>query len=432
MSSIVSLAKRRGFVFQNSEIYGGLGSVWDYGPIGAELKRNVRNAWWQHFVSGMDNVVGLESAILMHSDVWKASGHIGSFSDLLTECPKCNTRYKADDLKDDKCAKCSTVLGAPREFNLMFESHIGPLRDDAARIYLRPETAQGIFVNFGNVTQTSRMRVPFGIGQIGKAFRNEITPGNFTFRTREFEQMELEFFCHPKESEQWYKHWIQTSMDWFQQIGIRAENLRERVHKSDELPHYALGSTDIEYQFPWGWGELESIANRSDHDLKSHSELAGKDLSYIDPTTNERFIPHIVEPSMGADRTALALLIDAYAEEQINDDTRVVLRFHPSIAPFKVAVLPLSRKEPLVKLAKKVYDIIRPVHTCQYDDTQSIGRRYRRQDEIGTYLCVTVDFESVESDNAVTIRNRDTTEQTRVAIPNLLRALEDSLKDKQG
>ena len=436
LDTLVSLAKRRGFVFPSSEIYGGLSSVWDYGPVGVELKRNVKDAWWKSMVRERDDVVGMDASILMHPDIWVASGHVDSFSDPLVECESCHKRFRQDQLADNVCPECGGEFGEPRQFNLMFKTFIGPVEDDTSTVYLRPETAQAIFVNFENVQTTSRKKIPFGIAQIGKSFRNEITPGNFTFRTREFEQMELEFFCEPGTDEEWYEYWMNFSIDWFKGHGIRNEKLALRKHEKDELPHYSKASSDVEYEFPWGWGELETISNRTDFDLKAHTTKSGKDISYFDDQQKKRFVPYIVEPSMGADRSALAFLADAYDEEGEGKEKRSVLRFHPDIAPFQLAVLPLSRNEKLVPTARRVYDILRPHFNTQYDDSQSIGRRYRRQDEIGTPLCVTVDFDTVEDDDAVTIRNRDSMEQIRVGIDNLETAIREQLntmrKDCQG
>lgn len=431
LDTIVSLAKRRGFVFQSSEIYGGLSSVWDYGPVGAELKRNVKDAWWKSMVRERDDVVGIEASILMHPDVWVASGHLDNFTDPLVECKDCNKRFRQDQLEDEVCPNCGGAFGEPRQFNLMFKTFMGPVEDDAATVYLRPETAQAMFVNFENVQTTSRKKIPFGIAQIGKSFRNEITPGNFTFRTREFEQMEMEFFCEPGTDDKWHEYWMNFSMEWFKKYGIRGDKLLLRVHEADELPHYSKASADIEYKFPWGWGELETISNRTDFDLKAHSAKSGKDLSYFDDQKKERYVPFVVEPAMGADRSALAFLLDAYDEEGEGKEMRVVLRFHPDIAPFQVAVLPLSKKDTLNSTAQRVHDLLRPHFNTQYDDTQSIGRRYRRQDEIGTPLCVTVDFDTLD-DDAVTIRNRDTMEQVRVPIENLEAAIRNQLNEMRA
>ncbi|MDA1279494.1 MAG: glycine--tRNA ligase [Chloroflexi bacterium] len=428
LDTLVSLAKRRGFVFQSSEIYGGLSSVWDYGPVGVELKRNVKDVWWKSMVRERDDVVGIDASILMHPDVWVASGHLESFTDPLVECQDCHRRYREDQIGAEACPNCEGTLSEPRQFNMMLKTFLGPVEDAAATVYLRPETAQAMFVNFENVQTTSRKKIPFGIAQIGKSFRNEITPGNFTFRTREFEQMEMEYFCEPGTDDEWHKYWVNFSMDWFKAYGIRGEKLTLRHHEPDELPHYSKASADIEYEFPWGWGELETISNRTDYDLKAHAQKSGKDLSYFDDQQAKRYVPFVVEPAMGADRSALAFLADAYDEEGEGKEQRVVLRFHPDIAPFQVAVLPLSRNDKLVPTARRVYDVLRSQFNTQYDDSQSIGRRYRRQDEIGTPVCVTVDFETVEEDDAVTIRNRDSMEQVRVPIENLDTAIRDQLK----
>jgi glycyl-tRNA synthetase len=418
MEKLVSLCKRRGFIFQSSEIYGGLGSCWDYGPVGVELKRNVKNAWWRTIVEQRADVVGLDCSIMMHPTVWKASGHVDSFSDPLVECKSCNQRWRADHLETDTCPACGGELGEPRRFNLMFKTFMGPVEEEAAVVFLRPETAQGIFVNFENVVTTSRKRLPLGIAQIGKSFRNEITPGNFTFRTREFEQMEMEFFVKPGTDEEWYSYWASERFNWYVGLGIRQENLRLREHEKDELAHYAKACVDIEYRFPIGWSELEGIANRKDYDLTQHSSWSGKDLSYFDSQANERYMPYVIEPSAGADRSVLAFLVDAYTEEEVEGATRVVLKLHPSLAPVKVAVLPLSRNERLGPLAREIHARLSRVLVTEYDDTQSIGRRYRRQDEIGTPFCVTVDFDSLE-DNQVTIRDRDTLAQIRLPVDNL-------------
>ncbi|MDP3062403.1 MAG: glycine--tRNA ligase [Chloroflexota bacterium] len=429
MEKIVSLCKRRGFVFQSSEIYGGLGSTWDYGPLGVELKNNVKQAWWRAVVYGRDDVVGLDSAILMHPRVWEASGHVENFTDPLVECKTCHQRFRADQLSGDKCPNCGGELTEPRMFNLMLKTFLGPAEDTAHQVYMRPETAQGIFVNFQNVLTVTRKRLPLGIAQIGKSFRNEITPGNFIFRTREFEQMECEFFVKPGADEEWHQRWVQERFAWYKRLGIREENLRLRQHAKDELAHYAKACSDVEYHFPWGWAELEGIANRTDFDLKRHAQFSGKDLSYYDDETKERFYPYVIEPSGGVDRTALAFLVDAYDEEPDPGakETRTVLRFHRDIAPVKVAILPLSRNERLVPTAREVYALVRPHFPTMYDDAQSIGRRYRRQDEIGTPFCVTIDFESLE-DKQVTIRDRDSMKQVRVPIAELVAALRDKLE----
>ena len=424
MDKILSLSKRRGFVFQSSEVYGGLGSTWDYGPLGVELKRNVKEAWWRAVVVERDDVVGLDAAILMHPRVWEASGHVENFSDPLVECRQCHRRFREDQLDANRCPECNGELTEPRRFNLMFRTFMGPVEDSGNEIFLRPETAQGIFVNFQNVQTATRKKLPFGIGQIGKAFRNEITPGNFTFRTREFEQMEVEFFVEPGSDDDWLQRWVQDRFNWYVGYGIRAENLRLREHAVDELAHYAKATYDIEYRFPWGWGELEGIANRADFDLRRHTEFSGQDLSYFDDATRERYLPYVIEPSGGVDRATLAFWLDSYDEEPDGSDTRTVLRLHRALAPVTVAVLPLSRNERLAPTARGVYDLVRRRFACQFDDAQSIGRRYRRQDEIGTPYCVTVDFDTID-DQAVTIRDRDTMAQQRVPVSRLLEVLYD-------
>ena len=427
MEKIVSLAKRRGFIFPSSEIYGGLNSCWDYGPLGVELKNNVKRAWWKINVQERDDLVGLDAGILMHPRVWEASGHLEGFTDPLVDCKNCKQRFRADHLTTERCPECGGELTEARNFNLMFKTYLGPVEENAAIVYLRPETAQGIFVNFQNVLTTTRKKIPFGIAQIGKSFRNEITPGNFTFRTREFEQMEIEYFVKPGTDEEIHKQWIEDRFKWYIDLGITPERLRLRPHDPDELAHYAKGCSDIEYYFPMGWSELEGIANRTDFDLKRHSEYSGDKLEVFDQETNEHYIPYVIEPSAGADRATLAFLLDAYTEEPDKDETRVVLRLHPALSPYKVGVLPLSRKEPLTKLAKEVTAKLRRYWMTDYDDAKSIGRRYRRQDEIGTPYCVTVDFDSLE-DQAVTIRDRDTMEQTRVPIAELVTVLREKLR----
>ena len=430
MEDIVSLCKRRGFVFQSSEIYGGFASTWDYGPLGVELKRNVKEAWWQSVVRERDDMVGLDSAILMHPRIWEASGHVATFNDPLVDCKACKSRFRADHV--DLSAPCPSC-GAKdswteaRQFNLMFKTSVGPVdKEDGSNIaYLRPETAQGIFVNFLNVQTTSRKKLPFGIAQIGKAFRNEITPGNFTFRTREFEQMEIEYFCRPEEAPRVHQEWIQSRYEWYLSLGLKKENLSLRPHDKDELAHYAqsaesTGTTDIEYQFPFmdAPSELEGIANRADFDLSQHAKFSGQKISYFDPATNEHVVPYVIEPSAGADRATLAFLVDAYHEEEVKPgDMRTVLKFHPKLSPIKVAVLPLAKnKPPLVEVAKKLKADLAKKMMAQYDDTGAIGKLYRRQDEIGTPFCVTVDFETIEKDNAVTVRDRDTMVQERVSL----------------
>lgn len=426
MEKIVSLAKRRGFVFPSSEIYGGLNSCWDYGPLGVELKNNVKQAWWRSIVQERDDVVGLDASILMHPKVWEASGHLENFSDPLVDCKSCKQRFRADQVTGDRCPRCGGELTEARQFNLMFKTFLGPVEEEAAVVYLRPETAQGIFVNFQNVLNTTRMKIPFGVAQIGKSFRNEITPGNFTFRTREFEQMEVEYFVKPGTDEEWYRHWVETRFRWYLELGINPARLRIREHGPEELAHYARACADIEYFFPMGWAEIEGIANRTDYDLRRHSQFSGERLEYFDETTREHYIPYVIEPSAGADRAALAFLLDAYAEEPDKDEIRVVLKLHPRLAPIKVAVLPLSKKEELTSYAKKVWQDLRRHWMTDYDESKSIGRRYRRQDEIGTPYCVTIDFQTLE-DHAVTIRDRDTMAQVRVSVSQLEAALRERL-----
>ena len=423
MEKVVNLCKRRGFVFPGSEIYGGLGSSLDYGPLGTELKRNVKDAWWAAVVTRRDDVVGLDAAIIMHPRVWEASGHVEGFTDPLVDCKSCKQRFRADRLEGARCPECGGELTAPRRFNLMFKTHVGPVEDTAHLAYLRPETAQGIFVNFRSVLETSRMKVPFGIAQIGKSFRNEITPGNFLFRTREFEQMELEFFVRPGEDERWYGYWCDERFRWYTDLGLHRERLRLRAHGADELAHYAKGCADIEYQFPFGWSELEGVANRTDFDLRRHAEHSGKDLSYFDEERRERYLPYVIEPSAGADRSALAFLVDAFDEDEVEGESRVVLRLHPRLAPYKAAVFPLLRKEGQPERARRIYEALRHRFPADYDQAGSIGRRYRRQDEIGTPFGITVDHETLR-DGTVTLRDRDSTAQVRVAEDRLVDELE--------
>jgi glycyl-tRNA synthetase len=417
LEKIMSLCKRRGFVFQSSEIYGGLASTWDYGPLGVELKRNVKDHWWQSMVRERDDMVGLDASILMHPDTWKASGHLESFTDPLVECKSCNRRYREDHLETSACPEpnCGGELSEPRMFHLMFKTYMGPIEEDASIVYLRPETAQGIFVNFNNVVNSSRKKLPFGIAQIGKAFRNEITTGNFIFRTREFEMMEIEYFVMPGQDEEIHSKWIDDCLEWYKAIGLKPDKLRVREHDSNELSHYAKSTYDIEYDFPWGWGEIQGIANRTDYDLKSHMNMSGEKLTYYDENSGSHVTPYVIEPSLGVDRAVMALIVDSYTEEETTNkngksEIRVLLKLNPSISPIKVAVLPLSRNEKLNPLSRSIYDILRKSTlingNVQFDDAQSIGRRYRRQDEIGTPLCVTVDFDSLD-DQMVTIRERD-------------------------
>ena len=509
LDKLASLCKRRGFIFQSSEIYGGLASTWDYGPLGAELKRNVKDSWWRSMVLERDDMVGLDSAIIMHPEVWKASGHVESFTDPLVECVVCHRRWREDQLPsvvpaeagthspapdppvvpaeagthspgasptvvpaeagthspgagpslvpaeagthspgtsptvvpaeagthsptpDPVCPECEGKLTPPRMFNLMFETHMGPVRSDENTVHLRPETAQGIFVNFANVVTATRRRPPFGIAQIGKAFRNEITTGNFIYRTREFEMMEIEFFVPPGEDEEWHERWIEESVRWYASLGVDESRLRIRPHDPDELSHYSKATSDIEYRFPWGWGEIQGTANRTDYDLRAHAAASGESLSYFDDALGDHVVPYVIEPSFGVDRAMMTFLVEAYVEEEAvsakgKPEKRVVLKLHPALAPVKVAVLPLSRNERLTPTAREVYDIVRRSGAAgglvQFDDAQSIGRRYRRQDEIGTPLCVTVDFDTLD-DQAVTIRDRDTMQQQRVAVSGLVEQL---------
>ena len=418
MEKLVSLTKRRGYVFQSSEIYGGAGSVWDYGPLGVELKRNLKDLWWSEMVHRRDDIEGLDAAILMHPRVWEASGHVEGFTDPLVECTSCHRRFRADspDIAGGQCPVCGATgsFTEPRMFNLMFRTFMGPVEDAASVVYLRPETAQGIYVNFLNVQGTARQKIPFGIAQIGKAFRNEITPGNFIFRTREFEQAEMQFFVKGGEDEAWFERWKEERLAWHLSLGIRNEKLRFHEHGPDELAHYAKKAFDVEYEFPFGWKEFEGIHNRTDFDLSRHQEYSGKRLEYIDPVSNERYVPYVIETSMGIDRCMLVLLADAYREEQVEGEERVLLALHPRLAPVKVAVFPLVKKDGLPELAAKLSEGLRRAGVPSfYDESGSIGRRYRRQDEAGTPWCVTVDGQTME-DQTVTVRDRDTLEQVRV------------------
>ena len=455
MDELVALAKNRGFIFPGSDIYGGLANSWDYGPYGIALKNNIKKAWWQKFIQESPYNVGIDAAILMNPRVWEASGHLSNFNDPLIDCKNCKTRHRADQLIEawwntEAGASANEAADRPlldamsneelvayikenniicpncekhdftdvRQFNLMFKTFQGVTEDSKSEIYLRPETAQGIFVNFNNVQRSSRKKIPFGIGQIGKSFRNEITPGNFIFRTREFEQMELEFFCEPGTDDEWFEYWKAYCFNFLLQIGVTEENLRMRDHDTKELSHYSKGTTDIEYKFPFNWGELWGIANRTDYDLTQHMEHSSQDMNYFDPEKNEKYVPYVVEPSVGVDRLLLAVYADAYVEEELEGgDSRNVLRFHPAIAPVKIAILPLSKK--LTAEAEKLHELLSPHFAVELDERQSIGKRYRRQDEIGTPYCVTIDFDSLE-DNAVTIRHRDTMEQVRIPIAELL------------
>jgi glycyl-tRNA synthetase len=420
MNRLVSLCKRRGFVFQSSEIYGGVGAVYDYGPLGVELKRNVRQAWWEEMVQRRENIEGLEAGIIMHPAVWEASGHVEGFTDPLVECRNCHRRFLADELAGDQCPACGVTgqLMEPRQFNLMFRTFMGSVEDEGSVAYLRPETAQGSYVNFRNVKESARQKIPFGIAQIGKAFRNEITPGNFIFRTREFEQMEMQFFVEPGTDDEWFDTWLERRMAWVQSLGIRPERLRFHEHGPDELAHYAKKAIDIEYHFPFGWKEFEGIHNRTDFDLRAHQEKSGKKLEYVEAASNKRFLPYVIETAAGLDRTVLVLLADAYAEETVNDEERVVLRLSPALAPIKVAIFPLMKKEGMPEMARQIHADLQGRFPVFYDQAGSIGKRYRRQDEAGTPFCVTVDHDSLE-DHSITVRDRDTLEQDRIAADQL-------------
>ncbi|GBD20742.1 Glycine--tRNA ligase [bacterium HR28] len=456
LETIVSLAKRRGFVYPGSEIYGGLANTWDFGPLGAELKRNIKNAWWEFFIQRREDMLGLDGGILLHPRVWEASGHVEEFNDPLVDCRRCKSRFRADTLIEEKlersteglsiedmtriiqesnlaCPVCGARDWTPvRKFNLMFRTFIGPVEEQSTLVYLRPETAQAIFINFKQVVQTSRVKIPFGIGQVGKAFRNEITPGNFIFRLLEFEQMEIEYFIRPETWEEYFDHWLNEMARFLRWIGFKPDRLRTREHGPQELSHYSKKTIDFEYLFPFGWKELCGLAYRTDYDLRRHQEYSGEDLTYFDQERNERFIPHVIEPTMGVERLLLALLCDAYDEEPAvdvngNPYTRVVLRFNPRIAPYKAAVLPLMRKPELVEVAREVARELRQHFRIEYDETQSIGRRYRRQDEIGTPYCITIDYQTLD-DRTVTIRDRDTMQQVRVPIDRLIEELEERLQ----
>ena len=455
MDKLTALCKVRGYIFAGSEIYGGLANTWDYGPLGVEFKNNIKKAWWKKFVQESRTNVGLDSSILMNRQVWVASGHVGNFNDPLMDCKACKARFRADQLIEDFASKQGEPVRADgwsneelesyineraipcpicgkhdftgiRKFNMMFKTHQGVTEDSAAEIYLRPETAQGIFVNFKNIVRSTRRKLPMGVCQIGKSFRNEITPGNFIFRTREFEQMEMEFFCKPGEDMQWFEYWRGFCRDWLLSLGIKEDNLRLRDHKAEELSHYSTATTDFEFQFPFGWGELWGIADRTDFDLKAHETTSGESMEYIDPITNERFIPYVVEPSVGVERLALSFLCNAYEEQELENDSRVVLHLHPALAPYKAAVLPLQKNK-LGEQALAVYEDLSRRFMVDYDETGSIGKRYRRQDEIGTPLCVTVDFETEET-GSVTVRDRDTMLQERVPLSELVSYIEGKLR----
>ncbi len=436
MDKIVSLCKRRGFVFQSSEIYGGISSSYDYGHYGVLLKNNVKAQWWRSMLQERDDVVGLDSAIIQHPATWKASGHLAGFTDPMVDCRTCKLRFRADKLEEAHCGRKPSKrpgetpdcdLTEARDFNLMFETTVGPVKEEGSTVYLRPETAQGIFLNFKNYLQFSRKKPPFGIAQIGKSFRNEITPGNFIFRTREFEQMEMEFFVPPGEAEQWFEHWLKERYDWYVRLGLREDHLRLRAHDTDELSHYSSATSDLEYLYPIGWQELEGIANRGNFDLTQHAEHSGQKLEYVDTASGERYVPHVIEPAAGADRAMLAFLADAYDEDEIEGETRTVLRLHPKLAPVKVAILPLVRKDGQPELARTIHRELRELMQAEYDEGGAIGRRYRRQDEIGTPWAVTIDHQSLE-DNTVTLRDRDSLKQDRLAINELASELERRLR----
>jgi glycyl-tRNA synthetase len=437
LEKLVSLCKRRGFVYPGSEIYGGLTGTWDYGPLGVELLRNIKNAWWHDNVTTRDDIVGLDSAILMNRTVWQASGHEDAFTDPLIDCKACKARFRADQIAESACprkpskhpgefAECQ--LTEARKFNLMFKTFVGPVEESAAMVYLRPETAQGIFVNFKNVCDSTRVKIPFGIAQIGKSFRNEITPKQFIFRSREFEQMEIEFFCKPDTSEEWYRTWRDARFAWYQSLGLKGSNLRLREHGKEELAFYSRGTSDIEYQFPWGWGELEGIAHRGDYDLAQHQKFSGKDLTYFDDETKERFLPHVIEPSAGATRATLAFLCEAYAEEQVEGETRTVLRLSPRLAPIKAAIFPLVKKEGMPERAMAICNDLKKHWPVFYDEKGAVGRRYRRQDEAGTPFCLTIDGQTAQ-DQTVTVRERDSMTQTRIGIDRIRNFLLERLID---
>jgi len=427
MDTLVSLCKRRGFIFQSSEIYGGINGFWDFGPIGVELKNRVKNSWWNRMVRMRDDMVGIDTSIIAHPQTWVASGHVASFNDPMVDCKSCKHRFRADDVPEStkghpkgRCPECGGELTAAREFNLMFQTHVGATTDSASLAYLRPETCQSIFTQFKTVQIVSRKKIPFGIAQIGKAFRNEITPRNFIFRSREFEQMEMEFFCHPNETSKWFEHWVTDRFDWFKSLGIKPECLRLREHRHGELAHYARACTDVEYEMPFGFSEMEGIADRSDYDLKQHMSTSGKDLSYFDDTTKERYVPAVIETSVGVDRACLAILADAYREEEVKGEKRVVMGFAHAIAPIQVAVFPLSGK--LAEPALAIHNEVKKHFASDFDDVGSIGKRYRRHDEIGTPYCITYDFES-QNDHAVTVRDRDTMQQDRISIDKIVEYL---------
>ncbi|HEQ71748.1 MAG TPA: glycine--tRNA ligase [Spirochaetia bacterium] len=433
MDKLISLCKRRGYIYQSSEIYGGLSSAWDYGPLGVELKNRIARFWWKEMTQLHDNIVGIDAAIMMHPKVWEASGHVANFTDPLVDCKGCKMRFREDQLpeenrKSHKCPNCGKELTEPRKFNLMFKTHIGPVEEDASIVYLRPETAQGIYVNFKNVLQTSRVKIPFGIAQIGKAFRNEITTKNFIFRTCEFEQMEMQFFIHPSEDDKWFEYWKQQRIDYYTKLGIRDAKLRFKEHGKDELAFYAKKAFDVEFEFPFGWNEIEGIHNRTDYDLKQHTEFSGKDLTYLNEETKERFIPFVIETSAGLTRQVLVALADAYDEDEAQGETRTVLRLHPAIAPVTVGVFPLVKKDGLAELARKIETELREEFTTFYDVSGAIGRRYRRQDEAGTPYGITVDYQT-KDDDTVTLRFRDSMEQVRIKTGEIVTRIKEEIKN---
>ncbi|MBN2533827.1 MAG: glycine--tRNA ligase [Spirochaetales bacterium] len=433
MDKLISLCKRRGFIFQSSEIYGGLASAWDYGPLGIELKNRIHSYWWKTMTQLHDNIVGIDAAIMMHPRVWEASGHVENFTDPLVDCKECKLRFRADmidekNMKEHTCPECGGELTDPRNFNLMFKTHLGPVEDAGSVVYLRPETAQGIYVNYKNVMQTSRQKIPFGIAQVGKAFRNEITTKNFIFRTCEFEQMEMQYFIHPQEDDKWFEHWKEKRLKYYLALGIRENKLRFKEHGPGELAHYAKKAFDIEYEFPFGWKEIEGIHNRTDYDLRRHMEYSGKDLKYLDDVTKERYIPYIIETSAGLTRSVLVVLSDAYGEEEVEGENRTVLRFHPLIAPITIGVFPLVKKDGLAEYAKEIEESLRAEFAVFYDQGGAIGRRYRRQDEIGTPFCITIDYQT-KDDNTVTLRFRDSMEQVRVKVDDLVSRIRQEIKE---
>lgn len=426
MEKLMSLCKRRGFIFLSSEIYGGQSACWDFGPLGVEIKNNIKQLWWKAMVQENDNIVGIDASIIMHPKVWEASGHVEGFNDPMVDCKECRKRFRADMIKDGKCPECGGEFTDVRQFNLMFKTHIGPVEDSASIAYLRPETAQGIYVNFLNVLNSSRQKVPFGIAQIGKAFRNEITPGNFIFRSREFEQMEMQFFVKPETADYWMDYWREQRWEFHNRLGIRPERIRWHQHGPDELAHYAKSAFDIQYRFPFGWSELEGVHNRTNYDLTRHTEFSGKDMSYFDQEKNERFIPYIIETSAGCDRTMLQVLADAYEEEPGEDENRIVMRISPLIAPIKAAVFPLVRRDGMPERALEIYKELKNEFAVFYDESGTVGRRYRRMDEAGTPYCLTIDSQTAE-DDTVTVRDRDTMQQVRVKIPELKNMIRESM-----